>query len=239
MIRSRMDIQSDYDYKVFNTKNYFKSYLNQSLNVPRGYPNCGKCIMAPESETLSILKDYTNKLYIDVNTYLRNGDYRAKVPRPYIDTKLENLGNGEAVLTVTSFVLNHELSILNAFYMMHKKISSLYFSLIGAAPFKIKEFDDIPRYTTVYRGNKNKPPFYWKVGDEFFFAEFVSTSLDMNIAKSFGDYIFVITLNGTGYKGIERLSYYENEKEVLIAAYSKFKIKNIDGNYYFMDQFDY
>lgn len=123
--------------------------------------------------------------------------------------------------------------------MMHKKINSLYFSLIGAAPFKIKEFDDIPRYTKVYRGNQKKPPSYWKVGDEFFFDEFISTSLDKNIAKSFGNYIFVITLNGTGYKGIERLSYFENEKEVLIAAYSKFKITGIDGNYYYMDQFDY
>ena len=131
------------------------------------------------------------------------------------------------------------MSIANAFNKMHKQISSLYFSLIGAAPFKIKEFDDIPQYTTVYRGNKKKPPSNWKVGNEFFFAEFMSTSLDMDVAQGFGDYIFIITLKGTAYKGIERLSYFKSEKEVLIAAYCRFKITDINDNCYYMDQFDY
>ena len=55
----------------------------------------------------------------------------------------------------------------------------------------------------------------------------MSTSLDINIAKKFGK------IYGKGFKGIEKLSFYTSEKEVLLCAYSKFKITKINGNYYF------
>lgn len=152
------------------------------------------------------------------------------------ELKIKNIGGN--TLEITSTVTQPFLSTANSFNRMHEKISSLFFSLVGAAPFVIKELDDIPKYTTVYRGVKDKPPSNWKVGDEFYFAEFISTSLDKEIAQNFGKYMFVITLNGTGYKGVERLSKFPHEKEVLIAAYSKFRISDIEGNYYYMDQYD-
>ena len=52
-----------------------------------------------------------------------------------------------------------------------------------------------------------------------------------------GQYIFIITLYGKGFKGVDKLSYYPGEKEVLINAYSKFKITKISGNYYYMDRY--
>ena len=67
---------------------------------------------------------------------------------------------------------------------------------------------------------------------------FISTSLSESVAKNFGNYIFVITLYGKGFKGVEKVSYYPNEKEVLIEAYSKFRITDIRGNYYYMDKLE-
>ena len=232
-----MDIQSRNTFKTFNSKNYFKSYLDQTLNVKPKYPAYGKCSMGTYSVTLSILKEYTGNSYEEINTFLRNGDYRIKWPSgPPAEIKVKNKGNG--ILEITSTPTKPFIEAGRSFAKIHEKISSLFFSLLGAAPYEIKELDDIPQYTKVYRGVTIKPPSTWKVGDEFYFAEFISTSLDKKVAEVFGTYIFIITLKGKGYKGVERLSYFPHEKEVIIAAYSKFKITKIDGNYYYMDQFD-
>ena len=75
---------------------------------------------------------------------------------------------------------------VNAYFNLHKMIKSLSNSLTGLGPY-IAELDDIPKYTTVYRGVKKKPP-AWYIGYKFVFPEFISTSLDINVAKSFGQY---------------------------------------------------
>ena len=114
-------------------------------------------------------------------------------------------------------------------------IKSLVFALFGI--INIKELDDIPQNTVVYRGINTKIPSYWKAGDVIYFPGFISTSLSKEVAESFGSYILVITLHGKGFKGVERLSYYPNEREVLIAPYSKYVISKIIGNYCYLDRY--
>ena len=115
------------------------------------------------------------------------------------------------------------------------EIKTLYYGLLDK--INVRNLINIKEGTVVYRGIKTKPPSSWKVGDTFYFPEFVSTSLNKNIAKSFGNYIFIITLYGKGFKGIKKISELPFEDEVLICAYSKFKITKISGNYYYMDKY--
>ena len=97
---------------------------------------------------------------------------------------------------------------------------------------------NIPENTVVYRGINTRIPSNWKVGDSFYFPGFISTSLSKEVAKNFGNYILVITLHGKGYKGVERISYYPNEKEVLICPYSRYVISKISGNYCYLDRYN-
>ena len=235
MKRSRMDIQSDNDYKIYNSKGYFVAYLSQKW-VPKDKPAHGRIFCGTQGFAISVLKEYTNESYIKINEYLRNGNYHIQWGKNPLSMKITNNSNGS--ITISASVSNEAQYNYNYFLNMYEKISSLACALTGLNPNKIEELDDIPRYTTVYRGVRKRPPYNWKVGDEFYFPEFISTSLKEDIAKDFGDYIFVIKLNGNAYKGVEKLSYYPYEKEVLICAYSRYKITNIYGNYYYMDQFD-
>ena len=98
--------------------------------------------------------------------------------------------------------------------------------------------------TVVYRGISVSAPKDWKVGKRFYFGEFISTSLDINVAKRFsaGVTLLVITLNNNGVDGknnycryVEDISKYHGEQEILITAFCIFKITKIDGNTYYLD----
>lgn len=170
-----------------------------------------------EEDIKNALVGYTGENYKQINQYLRKGEYHM------------NPFDGIASI----FLLGIPIMLYKAHLLT---IKSIYYGL--SERIKVKELDNISQGTIVYKGVNKKPPSCWKVGDSFYFPEFVSTSLDLNVAKEFGDYIFVIKLNGKGFKGVERLSIYPNEKEVLINAYSKFKITKIDGKYYHFNLLD-
>lgn len=98
--------------------------------------------------------------------------------------------------------------------------------------------------TVVYRGVDAYAPKTWKVSDKFYFAEFVSTSKNISIAEKWanGKTLMVITIKNNGVEGknnycryIGDISYFQNEEEVLITAFSLFKITKIEGYYYYMD----
>ena len=170
-----------------------------------------------EEDIKNALVGYTGENYKQINQYLRKGEYPMN---PFIE-----MGS--------IFLLGIPIMLYKAHLLT---IKSIYYGL--SERIKVKELDNISQGTIVYKGVNKKPPSCWKVGDSFYFPEFVSTSLDLNVAKEFGDYIFVIKLNGKGFKGVERLSIYPSEKEVLINAYSKFKITKIDGKYYHFNLLD-
>ncbi len=88
--------------------------------------------------------------------------------------------------------------------------------------------------TWVYRGVGRKCDL--KKGNIFYFAEFVSTSLDRKIAEEFakGGTLFKIKIkNNEKYpycRDITKISKYKYEKEVLITAFCKYEVKNYNVN---------
>ena len=104
---------------------------------------------------------------------------------------------------------------------------------------KRKSNNNVKEGSTVYRGiAKCKFDKQIKIGDEFFYREFMSTSYSLDVAKQFvgneGGTILIITINNNGTnKYPNYCSYLENitkvkgEKEVLLSALSRFKIKEI------------
>ncbi len=204
--RSRMDIQSEDKIIIFHCDDHFYQYINKAIDEKD----------INEEKVIKVLREYTNEKYIQMNGYLRKGNY-------FMDSQ-----SGIASIFLLGLPMIIYLDNLAS-------IKSLYLGLQDK--IYIKDLINIKEGTVVYRGVKTKPPSSWKVGYQFYFAEFVSTSLDINKAKEFGPYIFVISLYGKGFKGVEKLSYYPSEKEILINAYSKFKITNISGNYYYMDRY--
>ena len=63
--RTRMDIQSESDFAIFQSNEYFFHYINKVGNEEK----------VNEKEFISIIKEYTNENYIEMNGYLRKGDY--------------------------------------------------------------------------------------------------------------------------------------------------------------------
>ena len=103
---------------------------------------------------------------------------------------------------------------------------------------------NVPNGIVVFRGISLPAPNNWKVGSRFYFAEFVSTSLRIDVAKRFaeGGIILAITIKNNGTEGrnnycryVGDISEYKEEDEVLITAFCIFTIKKIQGKIYYLD----
>ncbi len=152
-----------------------------------------------------VLRTYTGPQYVALNNYLRYG-------------------------TISEYYGFTEAELKSWAYCLH---SSLQFRT-----------SNVEEGTVVYRGVNTNAPKTWKVGDKFYFAEFVSTSKKINEAEKWanGKTLMVITIKNNGVEGknnycryIRNNSYFPEEEEVLITAFSIFKITKIEGYYYYMD----
>ena len=94
----------------------------------------------------------------------------------------------------------------------------------------------IPNGTVVYRGVHFRLSNDIGTGTKFYFPEFLSTSLDINIAKDFAENgtLMIITIQNNGTDGkkvycrnIEEVSDYPNQKEVVFTAYCQFRITDV------------
>ena len=226
MSRTRLEIQSKESLKTYNSCDNFIKYMNY------------KDVTVNISYIYQVLKEYTNQNYIAINNVLREGDFKYHYPKIKFgnwNIKNNNDSSFNINFKLSNAFLNEAGITLSIYWTYHKMIKSLVYALFGG--IYIKELDDIPENTVVYRGINTEIPSYWKAGDIIYLPGFISTSLSKEVAESFGTYIFVITLHGKGYKGVERLSYYPNEREVLIAPYSKYVISKISGNYCYLDRY--
>ena len=96
--------------------------------------------------------------------------------------------------------------------------------------------------TEVYRGIGMYAPSDWRIGSQFYFGGFVSTSLDYSVAEQFsrGKTILVIKIRNNGNNGnnnycrdISSISQYSNESEILLTAFCRYRITDIEeGNSY-------
>ena len=93
--------------------------------------------------------------------------------------------------------------------------------------------------TVVYRGIAVKLPYTLGIGQKFYFKEFLSTSKDFNIAKSFAHNgtLIIITISNNGINGklnycrdIESISAFPQEKEILFTSHCQFRVTNIENN---------
>lgn len=113
----------------------------------------------------------------------------------------------------------------------------------------LKFESNVKNGTIVYKGVKLPAPKDWKVGKRFYFPEFVSTSLNFEIAKNFAKRddntygpILVIKIKNNGINNrntycryIEKITQFHGEDEVLITAFCIFQITRIDRNTYYLD----
>ena len=94
----------------------------------------------------------------------------------------------------------------------------------------------------LYRGVCKKLPSNIGVGTRFFFPEFISTSTDVEVAKSFGGSgtLMYIKVENNGINGnkvycrdVSGISHYPSEKEILFTSYCKFRITKVEksGNW--------
>ena len=122
-----------------------------------------------------------------------------------------------------------------------KELKSWAYCLHSSLQFRTS---NVNNGTVVYRGVSLPAPSDWKVGKRFYFAEFISTSTNIEVAKRFamGQTLLVITIKNNGTQGknnycryIEDLTQYKGEDEVLITAFCIFTIKRIDGKIYYLD----
>ena len=96
---------------------------------------------------------------------------------------------------------------------------------------------NVPDGTILYRGVCKKWPNNIGVGTKFFFPEFISTSKDISVAKSFGGSgtLMYITVKNNGingkngyYRDVEYISIFPHEKEVIFTSYCKFLVTKIE-----------
>ena len=89
----------------------------------------------------------------------------------------------------------------------------------------------------LYRGVCKKLPSDIGIGTRFFFPEFISTSKDINVAKSFGGSgtLMYITVENNGTNGkkvycrdVSSISNFPHEQEILFTSYCKFRVTKIE-----------
>ena len=89
----------------------------------------------------------------------------------------------------------------------------------------------------LYRGVCKKLPSNIGIGTRFFFPEFISTSKDINVAKSFGGSgtLMYIKVENNGINGkkvycrdVSGISQYPNEQEILFTSYCRFRVTKIE-----------
>ena len=165
--------------------------------------------------------------------------------KSFYDTNKSELDNFAYVINRYTgyeyWYLNNYLRSGEVENFSEKQLKSWAYCLHSSLQYRTS---NVKNGTVVYRGISVDAPKDWKVRKRFYFGEFISTSLDINVAKNFskGVTLLVITLNNNGVNGrnnycryVEDISKYSGEKEVLITAFCIFKITKIDGNTYYMD----
>ena len=89
----------------------------------------------------------------------------------------------------------------------------------------------------LYRGVCKKLPKNIIVGSRFYFPEFISTSKDINVAKSFGGSgtLMYITVQNNGTNGkkvycrdVSAISNFPHEKEILFTSFCRFRVTKIE-----------
>jgi hypothetical protein len=170
---------------------------------------------SPSPLFLQIIQNKDESYFNNNNTNMSNYDY---VLKEYTGCGAANLNNYLRNLQ-TMFPDN----MLNSFaWCLHKAIT--------------QNNQNVPNGVVVYRGVKVKIPNNIGIGKNIYFPEFLSTSKDINVAKSFAGSgtLMIIFIQNNGVNGkkvycrdVENISVFSFEKEIVLTAFCKFKVTNM------------
>jgi len=122
-----------------------------------------------------------------------------------------------------SFNNNNNQALNSTIWCLHKAIT--------------QNNSNVQNGAILYRGVCKKLPDDIDIGTNFFFPEFISTSKDINVAKSFGGSgtLMYITVENNGTNGkkvycrdVSGISNYPHEQEILFTSYCRFRITKVE-----------
>lgn len=227
--------------KYKNVKIIFNQLKSITRKLAPLIENLGASRLEEQSKNIIITKQYFSKDYISI---IKERD------KSFYDQNKTDFDN-------FSFVINkytgEDYKYLNEYLktgkvignkFTEKELKSWAYCLHSSLVFRTS---NVKNGTIVHRGIRYDPPKDWKVGKRFYFAEFISTSLDEKVAEYFslgglGKTILHIKIKNNGTNGhnnycryISDISIFKNEKEVLITAFCRYTITKIDGYEIYLD----
>ena len=122
-----------------------------------------------------------------------------------------------------SFNNNNNQALNSTIWCLHKAIT--------------QNNSNVQNGAILYRGVCKKLPDDIDIGTNFFFPEFISTSKDINVAKSFGGSgtLMYITVENNGTNGkkvycrdVSGISNYPHEQEILFTSYCRFRVTKVE-----------
>ena len=181
--------------------------------------NFKMCTTNPPDSYYQILQNKDESFFNKNNLGLSNLDYALRIYTngSYINGYLRNgdlMGYSESELKSTVWCLHKAITQTNV-------------------------VDPVTNGTILYRGVCFKLPNNIGVGTKFYFPEFLSSSRDINVAKSFGNSgtLMYITVKNNGTNGkkiycrdVEYITSCKGQKEIIFTSYCQFRITQIEKN---------
>ena len=172
------------------------------------------CFETPHPSYFEILKQKDESYFNKNNLGLNNYDF---VLKSYTNSS-----------SINDYLRNNQMSspeneLKSYVWCLHKAIT--------------QNTKNVPDDIVVYRGVNVKIPNNIGVGTKFYFSEFLSTSKDINVAKSFAGTgtLMYISIHNNGINGInlycrdvESISSYPSEKEIIFTSHCNFIVTKIE-----------
>jgi len=179
------------------------------------------CIDKPPQIFFDIMQEKDESYFNKFNNNNQNNDKFKQVLKEYT-------GIGSA--RINNYLRRNQLSL------PEKQLKSNIWCLHKAITQNIT---NVKNNITVYRGITVKIPNNIGIGTKFYFKEFLSTSKDINTAKSFAGNgtLMYISIQNNGINGkkvycrdVEDISTFSFEKEIIFTAFCQFIVTDIKRN---------
>ena len=198
-------------YKILIKKIAKSSLANASQQ------NIKMAFNAPPATYMQILQQKDESYFSNNNTGGSNLDY---VLKQYTGSMYSYVNNYLRDGTINN---NNAKDANSTVWCLHKAIT--------------QNNPNVQNGALLYRGVCKKLPNNIVVGTRFFFPEFISTSKDINVAKSFGGSgtLMYITVQNNGTNGkkvycrdVSGISFYPSEQEIIFTSYCRFRVTKIE-----------
>ena len=198
-------------YKILIKKIAKSSLANASQQ------NIKMAFNAPPATYMQILQQKDESYFSNNNTGGSNLDY---VLKQYTGSMYSYVNNYLRDGTINN---NNAKDANSTVWCLHKAIT--------------QNNPNVQNGALLYRGVCKKLPNNIVVGTRFFFPEFISTSKDINVAKSFGGSgtLMYITVQNNGTNGkkvycrdVSGISIFPEEQEIIFTSYCRFRVTKIE-----------